>query len=117
MSDFHLLIAAIGIGLGMAILFLVRRDHLYIRQGVFWITVALVSVLFGLWPRLVDLVGWAIGVSYPPALLFLIAIVVLMLRSLQTDIALTQTNRDLRRMNQRMALYESSQAETPRNRP
>lgn len=95
-----------GLGLAVAILFLLRRDHIYIRDGVFWITVAGASLVFSLWPGLIDQLGVAMGVSYPPALLFLIAIVVLVLRSLTTDLALTNLRRDLRRLNQKIAIME-----------
>ena len=37
MRDYHLTVLVIGFGLAYGILHLVRRDHLYIRQGVFWI--------------------------------------------------------------------------------
>ncbi len=38
----------------MAILYLVRRDHIYIRQGVFWIAIAVISLALGLWPAVID---------------------------------------------------------------
>lgn len=107
MKDYYLVAASLGLGLAAVILYLIRRDHLYLRDGVFWIVVAMASLLFGLWPNLVDRVGSLVGVAYPPALLFLIAIVVLVLRSLTTDIALTRVRRDLRRLNQRIALAET----------
>lgn len=106
MKEIHLLVALLGFALALVIVLLIRRDHLYIRDGLFWITIAGVSLLFGIWPGLIDHIGALAGVSYPPALLFLIAIVVLVLRSLLTDLALTQVRRDLRRLNQRLALLQ-----------
>jgi hypothetical protein len=106
MTDFHLVAALLGIGLALAILFLVRRDHLHIREGLFWIGVALVSLSLGIWPGMVDTLGATVGVAYPPAFLFLLAILVLLLRALLTDIAMTRLKRDLRRLNQRVALGE-----------
>ena len=102
----YLIVALMGIGLAASILFLVRRDHLYIRDGVFWIGVAVVSLLFGFWPRLVDHLGALAGVGYPPALLFIAAIAVLVLRSLLTEIALTRLRRDVRRLNQQISLLD-----------
>src|SRR5687768_14008311 len=93
------------------ILYLVRRDHLYIRQGVFWIIVAAVSLLFGTWPYFIDLLGTALEVAYPPTLLLLAAVIVLILKALFGDIALTKVRRDLRRLNQRIALIEASRAD------
>ena len=107
MKEYHLFVLVIGVGLAAGILYLVRRDHIYIRQGMFWITVALVTLAFAFWPGLIDIVGGALGIAYPPTLLLLAAIIVLVLKALYADIALTKVNRDLRRLNQRMALLEA----------
>ena len=114
MTDFHIWMAVLGVGLGVTILTLVRRDHLYIRQGLFWVVVALISLLLGIWPALIDQVGQLVGVSYPPTLLLLVAIIVLTLRALLTDIALTRVRRDIRRLNQRIALAEAERPSSER---
>ena len=106
MKDFHLLMGTLGVGLGVAILLLVRRDHLYIRHGVFWMAVALVSVVLGVWPNLVDRIGQVTGVAYPPALLFLLAIMMLIIRAVIADIAFTRLRREVRILNQKIALME-----------
>ncbi|HUP30686.1 MAG TPA: DUF2304 domain-containing protein [Usitatibacter sp.] len=109
MKDYYLTVLVIGFGLAGMILYLVRRDHIYIRQGVFWILVAVISTLFGVYPAFIDILGGALGVAYPPTLLFLGAIIVLILKALLGDIALTKLRRDLRRLNQRIALLETSE--------
>ena len=109
MKDYYLTVLVIGFGLAGVILYLVRRDHIYIRQGVFWIVVAVMSSIFGIWPSLIDVVGGALGVAYPPTLLLLVAIVVLVVKALYSDIALTKVRRDLRRLNQRIALLETAE--------
>lgn len=107
MNGINLTVAIIGTGLATAILYLLRRDHLYLRDGLFWICVALMSLLLGLWPRLIDALGSLAGVSYPPALFLMLVAVVLTLKALLTDIECTRLRRDVRRLNQRMALYEN----------
>jgi len=107
MKDYHLAVLVIGVLLATAILYLVRRDHIYIRQGMFWIFVAVATLAFAFWPTLIDVVGSALGIAYPPTLLLLAAIVVIIVKALFADIALTKVNRDLRRLNQRMALLEA----------
>jgi len=109
MKDYHLTVLVIGFALAYGILYLVRRDHLYIRQGVFWIGIALLSLALAIWPYLIDTLGGALGIAYPPTLLFLVAIVVLVVKALLADIALTKVRRDLRRLNQRIALLETDQ--------
>ena len=107
MKEYHLVATVLGIGLAFTILTLIRRDHIHLRQGLFWTSVAIASLIFGIWPGMIDFLGQAVGIAYSPALLFLAAIVVLVLRALFTDIALTQLKRDVRRLNQRIALSES----------
>ena len=96
-------------GIVDGILHLVRRDHLYIRQGIFWISIALLSLALAIWPSFIDMLGGALGIAYPPTLLFLVAIVVLVVKALLNDIALTKVRRDLRRLNQRIALLETDE--------
>lgn len=107
MKTYYLVSLLIGIGLAIGILYLVRRDHLYIRQGFFWIAVAAVSLLFGIWPSLIDFIASPLGVAYPPTLLLLAAIAALIIKALLGDIELTRVSRDLRRLNQRIALLEA----------
>ena len=106
MKDIHLLVGALGVGLGAAILLLIRRDHLYLRHGLFWMAVALASVVLGIWPGLVDRIGEATGVAYPPALLLLLAIIMLIIRAVIADIAFTRLRREVRMLNQRIALVD-----------
>ena len=107
MREYHVTVLVLGIGLAVAILYLIRRDHLYIRQGFFWIVVAVASLAFAIWPYLIDTLGGLLGIAYPPTLLFLGAILVLIVKALFADISLTKLRRDLRRLNQRIALLEA----------
>ena len=107
MKTYYYTALALGLVLAGFILYLVRRDHIYIRQGMFWIAIALATLAFALWPGLIDVAGRALGIAYPPTLLLLVAIVVLVVKALLADIALTKTSRDVRRLNQRIALIEA----------
>ena len=115
MRDYHYTVLVLGIGLAGGILYLVRRDHLYIRQGIFWIVAALVSLAFAIWPYLIDTLGALLGIAYPPTLLFLAAILVLVVKALFADISVTKLRRDLRRLNQRIALLEAQQPPLAQN--
>jgi hypothetical protein len=108
MKTYQIVVLILGIGLAVGILYLVRRDHIYIRQGLFWIFIAFFSLVFGIWPYLIDTLGGVLGVAYPPTLLLLVAIIVLILKALLGDIALTKVRRDVRRLNQRMALLDAA---------
>ena len=97
----------LGIGLAVLILFLVRRDHLYLPHGLFWMVVAAAAALFGVWPRLIDQVAAWVGVVYPPAFLFLCVGVILFVKALHADMVNTRIERQLRRLNQMVSMMAS----------
>lgn len=107
MASMQLTTALLGIGLAALILYLVRRDHLYLMHGLFWVMLAAAAAVLGAWPGLIDrLAGWT-GFSYPPALLLLLASIVLVLKALHADMLNTRIERDVRRLNQRLAMLEA----------
>ena len=106
MANLQITTGLLGLGLAVLILHLLRRDHIYILHGLFWIVIAALAALLGLWPGLIDRVASWIGISYPPAALLLGAVVVLFVKSLCADITHTQLERKVRRLNQRIALLD-----------
>lgn len=106
MASLQLTTTLLGVGLSVVILFLLRRDHLHLTHGLFWFVVAGLAALLGLWPGSIDLIAKLAGISYSPALLLLGAVIVLTVKSLHTDIVNTRIERQVRRLNQRLAMYE-----------
>ena len=97
----------LGVGLAVVILYLVRRDHLYLLHGLFWVVVAVFAAVLGAWPGMIDSLAKVAGISYPPALLLLLAVVLLLIKALHADMVNTRIERDVRRLNQRLALLEA----------
>ena len=106
MASLQVTTAVLGIGLAAVILLLLRRDHLYLAHGFFWFVVSGLAVVLGLWPGLIDRVAIHVGISYPPAMLFLVVTVVLIVKALHTDMINTRIERQVRRLNQQLAMYE-----------
>ncbi|MPM91825.1 hypothetical protein SDC9_138959 [bioreactor metagenome] len=107
----------LGVGLAILILYLIRRDHLYLMHGLFWVVVAAAAALLGAWPGLVDRIAYAVGISYPPALLLLFACIVLFVKALHADMVNTRIERDVRRLNQRLAMLEADMESPPLQSP
>jgi hypothetical protein len=107
MASLQLTTALLGIGLAALILYLIRRDHLYLMHGLFWVIIACAAALLGAWPGLIDRIALMVGISYPPALLLLLACMVLLVKALHADMVNTRIERDVRRLNQRLALLEA----------
>ena len=76
-------------------------------------TLSFFSLVFAVFPYLIDSIGVAFGVAYPPTLLLLVAIIALVVKALLGDIALTKVHRDVRRLNQRMALFDLERPQAP----
>lgn len=98
--------AIIGIGLAVAILYLVRRDHLHGPYAVWWLGVAVATLVLGLFPALVGWLGRATGISYAPVLPIIIGLSFVLLRLLKLDIERSRQERQLRRLTQKLAILE-----------
>lgn len=97
-----------GLALAAVILLLLRRDHLYVTHALFWVAVAVAAIVLGLWPGLIDRLAGYVGIFYAPALLLLAGLVVLFVKALHADMLNTRLERDVRRLNQRIAMLEAS---------
>ena len=112
MATLQLTTTLLGLGLAAVILVLVRRDHLYLLHGLFWVLVAAVAAVLGAWPGLIDHLAMAVGISYSPTLLLLMVSMLLLLKALHADMLNTRIERDVRRLNQRLALLEADAADS-----
>jgi hypothetical protein len=99
-------LAGLGIGIGLGMLYLVRRDRLHGSYAIWWVFVSLAVLLFGIFPNLVDWIGVRLGVAYPPILLVVVAMLMLLVKILTGDLDRTRQMRKLRFLAQRMAILE-----------
>ncbi len=97
---------ALGAGIFLMIISMLRRGHLYLRYTIWWLAVALAALVFGLFPKLFDALAVALGVSYPPSLLFGLSIALLLIRLLALDIDRTRQENRIRQLTQRLAIHE-----------
>lgn len=107
--NYQLTAFIMGSALAGLILWLVRRDHLHVRHALFWVVAAVAAALLGAFPKLSDALSAPLGISYGPLLPILLALGALLLKALSADIALTRLERDLRRLNQQLAIVEDAQ--------
>ena len=97
----------IGIVTAITIVILIRRDHLHVRYGLWWMIAALVFALLGLFPAMFDNLARYLGVAYPPVLALTIGAVILVIKILVMDIERSRNAIRLQRLTQRIALLES----------
>ncbi len=99
--------AVLGIAIATCILYLVRRDHLHGPYAIWWLFVAVITTVLGFWPQLIDRLGHAFGVGYPPVLLLVLAQGMMLVKILTMDIERSRQERRLRHLAQHMAILES----------
>lgn len=96
-----------GLLVALAILLLIRGDRLHVSNGVGWLLVAVVCALLGFAPSVVDAIALKLGVAYPPALAFTLALAVVVLKFLLEDIQNTKLRMRQQRVIQRLAMVET----------
>ncbi|MFW6341122.1 MAG: DUF2304 domain-containing protein [Wenzhouxiangella sp.] len=90
----------------VAIFWLLRRDRLPVMHSLWWLCVAGLIGLLGLFPRLIDVAAGFVGVAYSPSLLFIVAILVLLIKVLLEDVDVSRDRRRLLRLAQKVAMLE-----------
>ena len=97
----------IGIATAVTIVVLIRRDHLHVRYGLWWMAAALAFALLGLFPSVVDGIAHRLGIGYPPALALSLGLVVLVIKILVMDLERSRNAIKMQRLIQRVALLEA----------
>ncbi len=97
----------IGIAAALTIIVLIRRDHLHVRYGLWWIAVALVFVILGFFPVIIDWLATKVGVAYGPVLALTLGLTVFAIKVLTLDIARSRDETRTVRLIQRIAMLES----------
>ena len=113
MATYQITTTVLGVLFAAVILYLIRGDRLYLRLGLFWFALAMLAVLLGVWPRMLDQVADQLGIRYSPTLLLVCAVAVLFIKALHADMVNTRIECDVRRLNQRLALLEADLAPLP----
>lgn len=116
MITYQITSMAIGIAIAIAILFLVRRDHLHGPYAIWWIGAAVTIGLLGFFPRFFDYLAVYVGVSYPPILAIVLGFSMLLVKILTMDLERSRQERLIRRLAQRLAMLEA-QAPPPAPQP
>lgn len=98
--------ALLGLALAGSILYLVRRDHLHGPYALWWLIVAAATLVLGFVPRTIDWLAHLTGIGYPPVLPIIIGLSLILLRLLQLDIERSRQERQIRRLNQKLAILE-----------
>jgi hypothetical protein len=99
--------SVIGLILAIVIYWLVRRDHLAPRQALRWVIVATIVLILGTFPIIIDWIGVAVGVNYPPIITVIVGLGALLIKVLLMDIQQNKAAVNEDRIIQKLAMLEA----------
>ena len=86
------------------IVFLLIKRKINERNSLLWLGCAIVILLFSAIPETLEILAGAVGVDYPPTLLFLFSILVLLLLVLNQSIQISILSEQLKDLTQNVAV-------------
>ncbi len=86
----------------------IRRSHLNARYAILWLGAGAILLALSIYRPLLDWVAKALGVSYPPSLLFLVAFLFLLSIVLHYSLVISSHRDSIRRLGQAIALLEQA---------
>jgi hypothetical protein len=86
------------------VLRLVRRRQMRSKYAVLWLFVAAILLILGVFPLLLDRISEAVGIAYPPALLFLAALILLFMVVIQFSWEISRLEDRTRTLAEEVAL-------------
>ena len=106
MIPYQITSTVIGLIIAGAILYLVRRDHLHGPYATWWLCVALAVMIIGFFPKIIDRLAILLGVNYPPILVVVLGLGLILIKMLTMDLERSRQERKIRRLAQRIAILE-----------
>ena len=104
MISYKITTAVIGAVIFLIILLLVRRGKLQEKYALTWFAIGIVVAVLGIFPVILDKIAKVTGVAYAPALLFVIAVGVLLIQSLYLFIFASQNEVRIKELLQDVAV-------------
>lgn len=107
----HVLVVLIAALPALFVLRLVRRRALRAKYSLLWLAVGAVLMVTAVFPGLVDHAAEAIGISYPPAVYLMIAIVFLLIVVMHFSWELSRLEERTRTLAEEIALLRATRPE------
>ena len=104
----NITILIIGAVLSISILYLVRKGKMHGPYATWWFMVAASAMVLAVFPQIIDWAAAKVGITYPPTLLLVLAVSMILVRMLTMDMALTRKERKIRRLTQKLAIIEEA---------
>lgn len=109
----NIYIIIIGIMLSITILLMVRKDKMHGPYSIWWLLIAISAIILSLFPKISDYIAGWVGIAYPPTIILVLAISLILLKMLSMDMERTKQERKIRRLTQKIAILEDRLDQNP----
>ena len=99
----------------LIILKLVREEKLDEKYSILWLFTGLIILIVSIFPNILTALAQLCGVYYPPALLFLLAIIVLGTCIIHVSVVITKQNKMIVRLNQEIGIIKEKEEKVEEN--
>jgi hypothetical protein len=86
---------------------LIRRKQIKEAYALLWLIFGMVFLIFSCWKKGLDYFAAQVGIYYPPAMLFLILILAIILVLVQFSVVISKNNDKIRSLAQEVALLRN----------
>lgn len=102
----NLFFLVISILLILYVVFKVKKNHLSLKESMFWVAGAIVTLILSFSTPVLDKVSAFLNIKYPPSLLFLIAIIFSFLLLFRQSQQISKMNEKLKELTEYVALID-----------
>jgi hypothetical protein len=114
----RVVIAAMGLALFLFVLERIRRRQMRIEYSLMWFVISVGALLLALMPDVFDRLARTLGIDYPPALYFLVAVLCMFFILLHVSAELTRLREQNKNLIQEVSiLREAVEAPTRERTP
>ncbi len=103
---YRLFSALTGILISLVLYFLVRKSRVSSLYTTWWVVIIISILLLAFFPGILDFVGNLFGVSYPPVLLTVFGLAMILVKVLTMDIYITKNEARYKELAQKLATLE-----------
>jgi len=94
---------ALSIGIFAFVVWLIRERRLREKYALLWLSTSLFVILLTVSRRILEIAAQSIGIYYPPALLFLVGVLLLLMVNIGHSVSLSRLSESNQKLAQEIA--------------
>lgn len=101
----RVLVIALGAVFTVYVFRLLTKRKLSEKNSLAWLAAAVVILVISIFPGILNALAALCGIDYPPALLFLVSTLLLLVIALHNSVEITALNEQIKELTQHLAVF------------